>query len=68
MFNPFAVDAEGRSEHKGEETKPPIMPQDCSLPKSVGTCRGYFPSYYYNRVSKKCEFFIWSGCGGNKNR
>ncbi|GFG31491.1 hypothetical protein Cfor_00116, partial [Coptotermes formosanus] len=61
-------DSEGRSADGREVSKSLITPQDCFLPKSIGRCRGFFPSYYYNSVSKKCEYFIWSGCGGNNNR
>lgn len=67
-YDAIVVDADGRSEDRGEVTKLTVRPQDCFLPKSTGICRGYFPSYYYNRVSRKCEFFIWSGCRGNNNR
>lgn len=67
-YNATVVDAGSWSEHTEEETQPPVRQQDCFLPKSVGPCRGYFSSYYYNKVSKQCEFFVWSGCGGNKNR
>lgn len=67
-YEAVVVDSEGRSEHRGQVTTPPIKAQDCFLPKSIGPCRGSFPSYYYNRLSKKCEYFIWSGCGGNSNR
>ncbi|XP_075722820.1 papilin isoform X3 [Rhipicephalus microplus] len=39
----------------------------CSLPKESGMCLAYFPRYYYNSVSKKCEQFIYGGCQGNAN-
>jgi len=67
-YDAVVVDSEGRSVERGEVANPPIRPQDCFLPKAIGHCRGFFPSYYYNRVSKKCELFNWSGCGGNNNR
>ncbi|KAF7248458.1 Kunitz-type serine protease inhibitor 1, partial [Varanus komodoensis] len=39
----------------------------CWLPSDPGPCDGYFPRYFYNSASKKCEKFIYGGCGGNKN-
>ena len=40
----------------------------CQLPKDSGPCSGRGRRYYYNRVSKECELFLWGGCGGNDNR
>ncbi|RWS23400.1 hypothetical protein B4U80_06719 [Leptotrombidium deliense] len=41
----------------------------CKEPaKVVGGCDGYFPSYSFNSTSKRCESFIYGGCGGNNNR
>ena len=40
----------------------------CSLTAVTGDCRGYFPSYFYNHTSMRCERFIYGGCGGNQNR
>ena len=40
----------------------------CSLSAQTGDCRGYFPSYFYNHTSMRCERFIYGGCGGNQNR
>uniref|UniRef100_A0A6J0TX03 Fused toxin protein-like isoform X1 n=1 Tax=Pogona vitticeps TaxID=103695 RepID=A0A6J0TX03_9SAUR len=39
----------------------------CLLPKVVGKCLAYMPRYYYNPETKKCEKFIYGGCGGNEN-
>ena len=39
----------------------------CYLPKVVGPCRARFPRYYYNKFTKRCEFFYYGGCRGNKN-
>nr|XP_060644181.1 BPTI/Kunitz domain-containing protein-like [Anolis sagrei ordinatus] len=39
----------------------------CTLPKRNGRCRGSFPRFYFNFESKKCEKFLYGGCGGNKN-
>jgi len=43
-------------------------PSDCFLPKSKGPCRAVIDSWYFNTVTKSCEQFLWSGCGGNANR
>jgi len=40
----------------------------CYLPSDSGTCDAYLTSYYYDRVSRRCEQFVWTGCGGNANR
>lgn len=40
----------------------------CSFPADTGTCRAYFPKYYYDTNSGTCEEFIYGGCGGNANR
>uniref|UniRef100_A0A098LW49 Gsp_61 putative toxin n=1 Tax=Gemmula speciosa TaxID=439592 RepID=A0A098LW49_GEMSP len=39
----------------------------CELPKVQGRCKGYFPKFYYNSETGKCEGFIYGGCGGNGN-
>ena len=40
----------------------------CSLPKAPGPCRGYFPSWFYNTETGRCEEFNYGGCIGNMNR
>ena len=40
----------------------------CKLPIITGLCRAYNPSWGYNSLLKKCEFFIYGGCSGNDNR
>ncbi|XP_028414136.1 agrin-like isoform X6 [Dendronephthya gigantea] len=39
----------------------------CSLKRDPGYCKGHFPRYYYDSVSKSCKMFIYGGCGGNMN-
>ncbi|KAK7881022.1 hypothetical protein WMY93_030611 [Mugilogobius chulae] len=39
----------------------------CLAPPVVGMCRGYFPRWFYNSTSGKCEKFVYGGCRGNKN-
>ena len=40
----------------------------CSLQPETGLCKAYFPSYYWNVVTRQCEQFVYGGCGGNLNR
>lgn len=62
------MDAGGRSDNEGETSMRTVGPEDCLQPPLTGPCRASFRSYYFNRKSRKCETFIWSGCGGNNNR
>jgi len=39
----------------------------CSLPKLTGPCRALFHKFYFNKVTKSCELFVYGGCGGNGN-
>jgi hypothetical protein len=39
----------------------------CDQPKNKGPCRGYFPRFYFNLKTGKCEKFIYGGCKGNGN-
>eukprot|EP00105_Crassostrea_gigas_P046160 XP_019930308.1 PREDICTED: eppin-like isoform X1 [Crassostrea gigas] len=41
--------------------------KSCYLPKVVGPCRAGFRRWWYNRRTKKCEKFMYGGCGGNGN-
>ena len=40
----------------------------CELRPDPGLCKGFFPSYFHNYTSGRCEEFIYGGCGGNDNR
>uniref|UniRef100_A0A674JXV5 BPTI/Kunitz inhibitor domain-containing protein n=1 Tax=Terrapene triunguis TaxID=2587831 RepID=A0A674JXV5_9SAUR len=45
-----------------------LSPGDiCRLPPEIGPCKGQFPRFFYNPASRKCEIFIYGGCGGNGN-
>ncbi|XP_068627993.1 spondin-1-like [Battus philenor] len=45
-----------------------ITPQEiCSLPSSVGPCRGYEERWFYDKPRGSCEPFGFTGCGGNAN-
>ncbi|XP_076348776.1 uncharacterized protein LOC143246253 isoform X2 [Tachypleus tridentatus] len=39
----------------------------CHLPSDTGPCKAHFTNYYYNSENKRCEEFIYGGCGGNEN-
>ncbi|KAG8198783.1 hypothetical protein JTE90_007093 [Oedothorax gibbosus] len=43
------------------------LPRECTLPKNIGPCDGYFPRYYYNKETHQCEHFYYGGCRGNEN-
>ncbi|CAN8000698.1 unnamed protein product, partial [Ixodes hexagonus] len=46
------------------------LPKLCKLQATTGQCAsGQDPvlRYFYNQYKKKCELFIYSGCGGNEN-
>lgn len=40
----------------------------CQQKKDPGLCLAYFPRYYFNATARKCEKFIYGGCGGNLNK
>ncbi|XP_053959093.1 kunitz-like toxin PcKuz3 [Anastrepha ludens] len=40
----------------------------CLQAPQSGRCFGYVPSFAYNPIARKCEEFIYGGCGGNDNR
>ncbi|CAD7000253.1 chymotrypsin inhibitor SCI-II isoform X1 [Ceratitis capitata] len=40
----------------------------CLQPPQSGRCFGYVSSFAYNPIARKCEEFIYGGCGGNDNR
>ncbi|XP_040210221.1 tissue factor pathway inhibitor 2-like [Rana temporaria] len=44
------------------------IPAVCKLPALKGPCKGSFPRYFYNKLTRKCEQFIYGGCEGNENR
>ena len=39
----------------------------CALQPEVGHCRGSFTRYFYNKLTRRCEQFVYGGCGGNAN-
>ncbi|KAJ9575684.1 hypothetical protein L9F63_007443 [Diploptera punctata] len=66
-YDAIVIDAESRTDD-GEETSYRRTFEDCLHPKETGHCRAFFQSYYFNMKTKKCEQFVYSGCGGNNNR
>ncbi|CAN7988853.1 unnamed protein product, partial [Ixodes hexagonus] len=40
---------------------------DCVPPADSGPCFGYFPSWFFNVETGKCERFVYGGCKGNNN-
>ena len=45
-----------------------LSPGVCSLPMSVGPCRGSFIRWYYDTDTRRCRMFTYGGCRGNGNR
>ncbi|KAK7502647.1 hypothetical protein BaRGS_00006222 [Batillaria attramentaria] len=41
--------------------------QICRQPVMQGLCQAYMPRYFFNSTSRRCERFIYGGCGGNDN-
>ena len=43
----------------------------CFLPQKPGpnemSCYAYYPRYYYNSRTGRCQFFVFGGCNGNAN-
>ena len=50
-----------------EINRRPRLP-DCFAERDPGPCLNAHKSWYYDSVQKQCQFFIYSGCGGNTNR
>lgn len=40
----------------------------CHLPPESNDCEMPMLSWYFNAANKRCEKFIYGGCGGNANR
>ncbi|XP_029775065.1 kunitz-type protease inhibitor 4 [Suricata suricatta] len=39
----------------------------CKMEMNPGSCFEIHFRYFYNRTSKRCESFVFSGCNGNLN-
>ncbi|KAK8759642.1 hypothetical protein V5799_002723 [Amblyomma americanum] len=42
-------------------------PEVCNYPVDSGPCLAHMLRFFYNTVTKACEQFVYSGCGGNQN-
>ncbi|MEQ2225963.1 hypothetical protein ILYODFUR_022937, partial [Ilyodon furcidens] len=40
----------------------------CFLSRNSGSCRSFTLMWFYDSKNTKCSRFLYSGCGGNKNR
>lgn len=40
----------------------------CNLDIDYGDCESYVHKWYFDRDTKRCNTFVWGGCGGNGNR
>ncbi|XP_041351293.1 papilin-like [Gigantopelta aegis] len=40
----------------------------CQAAPAPGPCEAFFPSWFYNATSRRCEKFVFGGCLGNDNR
>ncbi|ULT90432.1 hypothetical protein L3Y34_008636 [Caenorhabditis briggsae] len=58
--------------HPGFEISSKLASQDskfrCLEPVEIGNCQETYPAFYYDRTSRTCRPFAYSGCGGNSNR
>ena len=50
--------------HSDDDLKPKPKSSICYQDKETGYCKAYFPKFFFNKETKKCEKFIWGGCGG----
>ncbi|XP_020797723.1 LOW QUALITY PROTEIN: tissue factor pathway inhibitor a [Boleophthalmus pectinirostris] len=41
--------------------------EECQLSVDAGTCDEAHRRYYFNSATRRCQSFIFSGCGGNNN-
>uniref|UniRef100_A0A915JP52 BPTI/Kunitz inhibitor domain-containing protein n=1 Tax=Romanomermis culicivorax TaxID=13658 RepID=A0A915JP52_ROMCU len=46
----------------------PCLGEVCLMSVDPGTCHDYNYRFYFNYGSRRCEAFIYTGCGGNDNR
>jgi hypothetical protein len=62
--NPLWLDKNGKT----QECAKPVAATKCSGPAVSGSCRGQFPSFFFNEKTSACESFIYGGCDGSLNR
>lgn len=47
--------------------KSPTKAKICSQKADYGYCKGYLTRYYFDKRTKSCKKFNYSGCGGTAN-
>ena len=65
--NKYETSDECRKSCGGNQTREVSTTDKCAANPEPGLCRGYFPKYFFNVTSQRCEQFIYGGCGGNEN-
>lgn len=60
----FIIFTFGCTTNSASLVKTPVE-KKCLLKENTGKCRAYFKRYFFNQDIKKCEEFIWGGCGGS---
>lgn len=63
-------DCENRCVQYPAPTSPNILEGGinvCALPAESGECRGRILKWFYNKETRLCESFTYSGCHGNEN-
>ncbi|CAI2353574.1 unnamed protein product [Caenorhabditis sp. 36 PRJEB53466] len=59
-------------QHPGFEISSKLATEEtkfrCLEPVEIGSCQETYPAFYYDRTSRTCRPFAYSGCGGNANR
>ncbi|KAJ7989062.1 hypothetical protein DPEC_G00315650 [Dallia pectoralis] len=70
IFELTVTDSSGQSD-QAQVTVLVLTPEQsehqCLVPKKSGPCRGSFPRWHYNAVSRNCEEFVFGGCKANSN-
>uniref|UniRef100_A0A8R1IJF3 BPTI/Kunitz inhibitor domain-containing protein n=1 Tax=Caenorhabditis japonica TaxID=281687 RepID=A0A8R1IJF3_CAEJA len=58
--------------HPGFEISSKLAAEDtkfrCLEAVEIGNCQETYPAFHYDRASRTCRPFAYSGCGGNANR
>uniref|UniRef100_A0A8R1DPM1 Uncharacterized protein n=1 Tax=Caenorhabditis japonica TaxID=281687 RepID=A0A8R1DPM1_CAEJA len=58
--------------HPGFEISSKLATEDtkfrCLEAVEIGNCQETYPAFHYDRASRTCRPFAYSGCGGNANR
>lgn len=52
----------GFIQYKKDQT---IVTGRCAMPADPGLCTAAITKYYYDQDEKKCQSFVWEGCGEN---